>query len=766
MHRFLFRHLLIGFLVAVFAIASMTCATAQELDGLGLPGFGSGGQQDADTVTVDAEILPGANGGPAHLLITAKIIPGWHIGSITQKPGGPKKTELKLDASNRYRATGTFLADPAPTIKNYEIWKVSAEEHYGAVTWRLPIELPPQVKIEDVIITGSVAGQACKEACILFESKFEARAADGAAARAPAVVQPPAQPVVIEPSIAAEVLNSIARAEPPFVAGNVTVSGQFNRLAAAPGEKLQLQIRFQPQPGWHVYELLPQLPAKASSRPTLIGVDQRSGLRFSPPLANEPLKATESTDSSAKYYDGAVTMTLEVEVPKAAAPGLHQINGMIAFQTCQDKRCEGPVGAKFTSKLQVAAQSQQGITPLQITEHDRGYMAVADAIKAAPRYELAPAGTKAPSQSSSWIDELDLYVVLAIAFLAGFILNFMPCVLPVIGLKIVSFVQQAGENRQRILALNLWFSLGLMSVFWVLATVLAFVSIGWGQHYSIASFNIVLTSIVFAFALSFLGVWEIPIPGFVGTSSANEVAEKEGATGAFVKGILATVLATPCTGPLLIPATTWAFKQPMGITYLAFTFIGLGMASPYLIIGAFPRLIAFLPKPGAWMEAFKQIMGFVLMGTVVWLLSSLQAEYHSATLTLFVAIAFGCWSVGRVPLTAELSTKVEAWTWAIGAIVYVVLVGYVGNQYVTVAATMAAALGVGAWIVSRIPDAANVARQLWGWLGAGVVVVLAAAASYVVIQWSQLPWQPFTRTALNDLRNRGRTVLVDFTADW
>ena len=120
-------------------------------------------------------------------------------------------------------------------------------------------------------------------------------------------------------------------------------------------------------------------------------------------------------------------------------------------------------------------------------------------------------------------------------------------------------------------------------------------------------------------ALSFLGVWEIPIPGFVGSGTAGEAGVARRGRRRVRQGALTTVLATPCSGPFLGPVFGYTLKQPPAVTYLIFGCIGLGMASPYLLIGAFPQLIRFLPKPGAWMDTFKQMMGFVLLGTIVFL---------------------------------------------------------------------------------------------------------------------------------------------------
>ena len=145
----------------------------------------------------------------------------------------------------------------------------------------------------------------------------------------------------------------------------------------------------------------------------------------------------------------------------------------------------------------------------------------------------------------------------------------MPCVLPVIGLKIMSFVQQAGEARGKILTLNLFFSLGLLTVFWILATLSAFFGFGWGDWLTESmTGSIIITAVLFAFGLSMLGVWELPVPGMSGSSSLSKASEEEGPLGAFFLGILTTILATPCTGPMLIPAITFTSGQPsMGLLF-------------------------------------------------------------------------------------------------------------------------------------------------------------------------------------------------------
>ena len=249
---------------------------------------------------------------------------------------------------------------------------------------------------------------------------------------------------------------------------------------------------------------------------------------------------------------------------------------------------------------------------------------------------------------------------------------------------------------------------------------------------------------MFAFALSFLGVWEIPIPGFVGSGKAGELAAQEGPAGAFSKGMLTTVLATPCSGPLLVPALAWAVAQPATIAYSAFACVGLGMASPYLVIGAFPQLIRFLPKPGAWMETLKQIMGFVLLGTVVFLLTFIAIPYVVPTLAFLIGLWAACWWIGRTPLTESLDKKLSAW---IGAAAFAALIGFFSFGWLD---------GVMNSRFQRAVDRELIQRNQ----------EIDTLASQEVSDGDELPWQLYTPALLEKLTAEQKTVLVDFTADW
>jgi thiol:disulfide interchange protein DsbD len=272
--------------------------------------------------------------------------------------------------------------------------------------------------------------------------------------------------------------------------------------------------------------------------------------------------------------------------------------------------------------------------------------------------------------------------------------------------------------------------------------------LSWGGQFGSTAFTVILAAIVFAMALSLLGVWEIPIPGFFGSGAIQDVAAREGPFGAFSKGAITTVLATPCTGPFMASAIAWAVTQSTSTTLIVFGSLGLGMASPYLVVGVFPELLRFLPKPGRWMETFKQITGFILLATVVFLLSFMEPTAVVPTVALLLGVGLACWLISRTPLTAALADRLQSWALA-GAVML-----------------LAAALSFG-WLYPGF--APRNVRYL------GDTDFIGDSQKLSLDQFKPMSnrdapsgdWQPFSLQALKRVAvDEGRTVLVDFSADW
>ncbi len=256
-----------------------------------------------------------------------------------------------------------------------------------------------------------------------------------------------------------------------------------------------------------------------------------------------------------------------------------------------------------------------------------------------------PGGAPIPAAS--------LLPMLFLAFLGGLILNIMPCVLPVIALKVLGFVNQTKEEPRRIRQLGAVYGLGVLTSFLVLAGL----AIGaqragglanWGDAFRHPQFQIALTILMTLIALNLFGVFEVTLGGKA-MGAAGELSARRGFSGAFFNGILATVLATPCTAPFLGAALAFAFTQTPGVTILVFLAAGFGLAFPFVAICWNPRLLKLLPKPGAWMEQLKKAMGFPMLAAAVWLLwVSSNKEDDSLWLGLFlVVIAFAAWVWGE-----------------------------------------------------------------------------------------------------------------------
>ena len=325
-----------------------------------------------------------------------------------------------------------------------------------------------------------------------------------------------------------------------------------------------------------------------------------------------------------------------------------------------------------------------------------------------------------------------IFTFLLFGFLGGIILNLMPCVLPVISLKIFGFIQQAGQSRQKIFRGGMAFTVGIFAWFITLALLLIALKgagrdVTWGGfQFTNAYFVLALSVIVLVFALNLFGVFEIALPQSV-TRSLLSTSERKDLLGSFFQGVFATVLATPCSAPFLGAALGFAFTQSPAVILAMFVAIAAGMSAPYLLLSAQPAWLRFLPKPGQWMLHVKQFMGFLLLATLLFLLyvlgsqRGLEGAIWASCFLLVISLV--CWMKGAFAVPTASAAK--------RTLVLVLMLLLV--------------LGSGLYFIAGKFQSAK----------------LASAGSQI-----RGGWQPFTPERLQTELEQGRTVFVDFTAAW
>ncbi len=348
---------------------------------------------------------------------------------------------------------------------------------------------------------------------------------------------------------------------------------------------------------------------------------------------------------------------------------------------------------------------------------------------------LISSAASIPNASSPPAKSLATYLLSA--FIGGLILNIMPCVLPVIALKILGFVSEANSKPRRVRNLGFIYALGVLVSFSAIAAVIIGFKavgkhVGWGMQFGSPIFVVGLITIVTLTALNLFGVFEVT-PGGKVMSVAGDLASRHGAAGAFFNGLLATILATPCTAPFFGPALAFAFSQSALVIFLILFFAGLGLASPYVLLSCNPALLKFLPKPGAWMEKFKIIIGFPMLATAVWLFCVAASVYGSRVFWLgifLVIVACAAWIFGEFVQRGRNRKGI-----AIVAILILLISGY-------------------AYALEDRLDWRNINTNK------------DATASLIDESANGNSWKPWTPEAVAQARAAGKPVLVDFTATW
>lgn len=548
-----------------------------------------------------------------------------------------------------------------------------------------------------------------------------------------------------------------------------------DRAQVRPGEEFTLALRLTPYqtqdaPADQAYQFHIYGNQQGDEGfPTTLLMDPAPGITWSDVVYPEALKH-EDEIGVMYWLKGQNVLLVKGTVDPAAAPGQYEFTAKVQFMSCTEDLCLSPTAADVKWSLEVVGPDFAGdiaVTPeadlLAPVETDWSRFAlpgegdsqspVLPTIKEPSGPTIGrteQTGTFDPNKvypninpevfkpQGATDNQLSLWKAILLGFLGGLILNFMPCVLPVVSIKVISLARHAEQHPQQVVKQGLVFCLGIIATFLLLALIVAILQaggqkLGWGFQFQNPTFLIVMASIVFAFALSLAGVYTIKPPAAL-TEAGEKLSEQEGYLGSFFKGVLATVLGTPCVGPFLGPALGFAFSQPAGAVFAIFGSVGLGMALPYAGLVANPRFLRMgqrergkltrsIMESKNWLVDFERVMAFILFATVIYLLNILQGSLgpHALvwTLAFLLTLAFSLWLWGRLVTLGRLAI-------AIGIVL------------------VPALIVAGAWFSNaRINNAQT-----------------------MMTTGSTLPWEPFSLALLDQYIGAGNTVLVDFTAEW
>ena len=551
---------------------------------------------------------------------------------------------------------------PAPQVVRDTAGTITGNGYEGVVY--LPVTLTPPADLkpgETVALSAEAKWLMCEEVCVPGKATLTLSLPVGAEAPAPDSTHGTALKTTID-ALPRTLPSVTARAER---SGNVITL----RLTAAPGSSALPALR----DPWFF------------SQPASIQFD-------------EPQTARPSSDGEVLVLDLAVS-------PQLSAPA-ERLTGVLRAEGFKADDGSPLPAILIDTPIEAAASPASQPTPTQ---------------SASPAEEPRPADVpRAPPVDS-------LIRTLLLAFVGGLILNLMPCVFPVLGIKILGFVNQAGADRRKVTLHGLAFTAGVLLSFWSLAGVLAVLraggnQLGWGFQLQSPGFVFALAAVMLVFALSMSGVFEF---GLRATGVGAGLQSKGGLSGSFFTGVLATVVATPCSAPFLAPALGAALALPVVESFAVFTAIAIGLSLPYLLLSIFPQAVRLLPRPGAWMETFKQFMAFPLYATVgilIWVLAGQLQGNDTALLAAILGltvIAVGVWLYGRYATFGAKPARLRF--------------GIIGSLVL---------LALGTWL---------------GWPSKPA----PASSDNLTITW-----QPWSAEAVQAAVAAGKPVYVDFTARW
>jgi thiol:disulfide interchange protein DsbD len=498
---------------------------------------------------------------------------------------------------------------------------------------------------------------------------------------------------------------------------------------AAPGDTLPIAVEFTMEPGWHVWTSEAQL----ASLPA--GIARFDGaIHTAIDVSAEPAGAAEAAVARIQWpephtvkgdlgegpqefavYEGRAVAFVPVRIA-ASASGTVRLRVTADFQACSDV-CLAPASVERFVTVEVAPGSrEESGEPALFAGFDPGAFG-ADGDRAPPRAEPINVPLFGLDFTLDPEGATFLPVMLLLAFVGGGILNFTPCVLPVIPLKIMGLAGAAAGDRRRALVLGVAMTAGVVGFWAVLGLLLGSVK-GFEQSnqlFQYPAFTIGVGLFIAAMAVGMAGFFSVGLPQWVyAIETKNETV-----VGSALFGVMTAVLSTPCTAPLMGAAAGWAVTTRSAWTILlVFVTIGLGMGAPYLVLSAYPQFARHLPRSGPASDVLKQVMGLLLLAAAVY----------------FVGAG----------INGLLEEPIELHWWLIG------LTG----------------VAAGLWLVRRTLQIAKSAGARATFVAAGLFIAAVSAAIPPVLTYERLPWRKYSEAALAEALAARETVVLDFTAEW
>ncbi len=489
---------------------------------------------------------------------------------------------------------------------------------------------------------------------------------------------------------------------------------------ARPDEMIALAVVFDIAPGFHINADQPQLKPAGDFNPvatavTVVDADEDLAVERPQYPPAEPVKA-DYVAEPVMSFAGRAVIYLPVKVAPRSAPGPKKVTLKVTYQTCDARTCRFPRDVTLTAAIDVVAADQSGnrINSDLFADYFRGVSATA---AEGVRFDLFGWDFSVNTTGSAGVG---LVLMLLVAALGGLLLNFTPCVLPMIPIKIMSLSQSA-DNRRRCFILGLSMSLGVVFFWLALGSVIAFVAgfTATSQLFNYPAFTLAVGAIIALMAAGMGGWFSISPPQFVYRFNPSQ----ESLPGSFALGILTAILSTPCTAPFMGAAAAWAASRHWGITLAVFAAIGSGMALPYLLLSAFPALVSKVPRSGPGSELVKQVMAFFMLAA---------AAYFIGT--------------GMASLLAEPPAPPSRLYWWV---------------------VMGFCAAAGAWLAGRTwKVTAGTGRRLF-FTAVGLVVV--AGSLYGGVQLTDrgpIDWVYYTPARLEKAFAARKVVVLDFTAEW